>query len=386
MENNLSKEQIILKKCFKSYLSGKKYYNTDNDKSYKYFKQCMKIINDMKNKNIILDNNFTDIIDQTETECSKFISLSIEKTINKPFNKITYNTKDNSELFDIVRTGNINKLKIIDNDNINFNIYNEEGLTPLHYAIQYGDITFLKEAFKLGACIDQTNKLGHTLLEYACLEKDPNIIYFLADCGTDMNKHLEFRKCKKYFANGNQIDIFLLEKIIIDKELLNDNINHLNFFFNYIDKNEPINIGYCNLSNISQLKSNILFIDFVKKLDQYLETIEKEKAQTYIDIIKEELSYDLSFKLGCPIDKINIILYNLVPFIEYNYNLKLNWLISIEIKYIILKILKNKKKINIQEFKNELSELLYNSYIKYNIISKGLVQILLLQWISKIKL
>ena len=78
-------------------------------------------------------------------------------------------------------------------------------------------------------------------------------------------------------------------------------------------------------------------------------------------------------------------MYNLIPFIDYDINLKLDWLLSLEIKYIILKILKNKVKINTNNLKNELMEILYLSYIKPEIVQDGLIQIIVLQWISKIK-
>jgi hypothetical protein len=110
-----------------------------------------------------------------------------------------------------------------------------------------------------------------------------------------------------------------------------------------------------------------------------------DKRKTFINILKEELSYDLTFKLGCPINKIEILLYNLVPFIDYNNKLSLNWLISLEIKFIILKILKNKIKINTNQLKKELTDFLYLSYIKPEIIPEGLIQIIVLQWVSKIK-
>ena len=109
------------------------------------------------------------------------------------------------------------------------------------------------------------------------------------------------------------------------------------------------------------------------------------KRNTFLTIIKEELSNDLIFKLGCPTNKIEILLYNLVPFIDYDHKLSLNWLISLEIKFIILKILKNKIKINTSELKKELKEFLYLSYIKPDIIPEGLIQIIVLQWVCKIK-
>ena len=111
----------------------------------------------------------------------------------------------------------------------------------------------------------------------------------------------------------------------------------------------------------------------------------KDSKDTFVEILKEELAHQLSFKLGCPSKPLEIILYNLVPFMELTHNLKLNWLISLEVKFLILKILKNKIRINTKELKQELGELLYLSYIKPEIISEGLIQIIVLQWVYKIK-
>ena len=72
------------------------------------------------------------------------------------------------------------------------------------------------------------------------------------------------------------------------------------------------------------------------------------------------------------------------PFIDLD-NLKLNWILSLEIKYLILKILKNKTKINTKQLKDELSELLFNSYVKPEIIPDGMIQVIVLQWLNKIK-
>ena len=52
MENIfLSDEKKQLSKCLKSYLIGKKYYDTDINKSVEYFKQCIKFVNNIKQKN-----------------------------------------------------------------------------------------------------------------------------------------------------------------------------------------------------------------------------------------------------------------------------------------------------------------------------------------------
>ncbi len=390
MENKnielVSNDERKVIKCLKSYLTGKKYYDTDIDKSYEYFKQCIRILNDLKEKNINIKKDFIDIIDETETECSKYLTLAIEATIEKPISKYVNTKPDNTELFEIIETGNIEKLKQFKYGEVNFNVYNENGLTPLHMAIKFGDTTFLKHSFKLGACIDKTNKSGHTLLEFACLEKDPNMINFLLNCGADMKKHLLFREGKKYFNNGDQIDIVLLEKIIVDSSNKKQHqIKYLQFIFEYFDSNELINLEYSEPTNSTVSKGKITMSDFINSLDMLIDGFHIDKRNTYIEILKEELKYDLSFKLGCPTNKIEIILYNLVPFINFEENLKLNWLISLEVKYIILKILKNKVKINTKQLKKELTELLYLSYIKPEIIQEGLLQTIVLQWIYKIK-
>lgn len=378
-------DNIKIKKCLKSYLTAKKYYDSDIEKSYDYFKQCVKILNDLKDKNK-LNEEYQGIIDETESECNKYLVMAIEATLDKPStkkNKID-ESQDNA-LFEIIETGQVDYLKNFEYGHCNFYILDENGQTPLHLAIKFGDTTFLKHAFKLGAGIDKTNKYGHTLLEIACLEKDPNMINYLTFCGANMKKHLDFREGKKYFNNGNQIDILILQKIIMENTKSSTNINHLDFIFDYIKKEEQIELEYCNPKNSTISVKKILFETFIQKLNCIVKDFDQEKINTIISIIKEELTNDLVFKLGCPLNKIEILLYNLVPFIDYNNNLSLNWLISLEVKFIVLKILKNRIKINTSVLKKELQEYLYLSYIKPEIIPEGLIQIIVLQWISKIK-
>ena len=373
-----------IKKCLKSYLTGKKYYNSDIDKSYQYFKQCAIILNDLK-KNSLVNDDLIDILNETEVECNKYISDVICLTIERPLYKCEINHEYNDKLFNIIETGDNKYLNDLKYGEINFKIYNECGLTPLHYAIKYGDTTFIKNALKIGALIDETNKFGNTLLEYACLEKDPNMINFLLQYGANMQKHLVFRESKLFFNNGNQIDSLLLQKYIMQNENnLIKPIQYLDWIYKYIDKNTKIDLEYANQTNITISLQPILFDEFNNKLNLLLNIIDNESRETYINIIKEELEYNLSYKLGCPNNKIELILYYLVPFINYDNTFQLNWILSYEIKYIIFKIIKNKKKINFKELKKNLLEILYESYIKDNIVPEGLMQIVILQWISKI--
>lgn len=372
-------EDRIVQKCLKSYLTAKKYIDTDKDKSFEYLKQCIKILDDIKEKNIKVKEDYINIIDETETECSKYLTMVIETTIEEPQVKTikTLNTTNN-ELLEIIQTGNLNEMKKYKYGEIDFSEKNEDGQTPLHLAIKFGDTSFLKQAFKLGATVDQTNDFGHTLLEFACLEKDPNMINFITSYGGDMKKHLKFRELKKYFNNGNMLDIILLEQYIIEYHITHRKLLYLDWIGSYINMTDILDLKYVDPNG------TITSGELILHLDNILHDFNKEVRDTYIMILKEELSYGLHYKLGCPTKMIEIILYNLVPFINYE-PLKLNWLVSLEIKYIILKILKSRTKINTKQLKQELSEHLYKSYFNSLVLPEGLIQSCVLQWINKIK-
>ena len=209
------------------------------------------------------------------------------------------------------------------------------------------------------------------------------MINFLLEHGANMEKHLIFRESRKYFNRGDNIDIILLQKYIMDFDIsLTINNNYLDWIYKFINKNDKIDLEYAD-TDITISKDIITIEMFIIQLNKVLYSLNDDYRNTYINIIKEELNYDSIFKLGCPKNKIDIILYNLIPFINYNKTFHLMWLISLEIKYLIYKIFKNKIKINFKELKDELLELIYNIYIKNNIISEGLLQIIVLQWISK---
>jgi ankyrin repeat protein len=376
-------EEKRINKCLKSYLIAKKYYDSDVDKSFEYFKQCIRILNELKENKININNDLASIINETETECSKYLSNTINRTIDLPLIR-NINIQNDNELFEIIETGNIDRMKKYSFGDIKFNIYNNQGFTPLHYAIIFGDTSFIKYSLKLGACIDQTNVYGHSLLEFACLEKDPNMINFLLNYGANMKKHLEFRKNKKYFNNGNEIDIILLEMFILESTNNSNEIKYLNWVFEYINEDDIINIEISMKNNSTVSESKVKFKIFLTKLDNLLDLLDKNIRETYIEIIREELNNELIFKLGCPVKKIDILLYNLIPFINFGY-VQFSWLISLEIKYIIIKIFKNMTKINLKELKNELYNYLNKIYIDTEIYPSGLIQILMSQWISKIK-
>ena len=188
-----------IKKCLKSYLTGKKYFDTDKNKAFEYFKQSLKYLSIIENK-----EKYKDILKDTETECNKMITLTVEQSIEK---SVPHASQLN--LFNLIEIGNVDELKKIKSHHLNFHIYDEMGNTPLHKAVKFGDTTFIKCCLKLGCPVDIVNKEGFSLLEYACLERDPNMINFLLKNGADMKKHLFFRDGEKKIYKDKIIWILL---------------------------------------------------------------------------------------------------------------------------------------------------------------------------------
>lgn len=362
MENQTS-DDIIIKKCLKSYLMGKKLVDSNKDKAFEYFKQSLKYLSNLKNK----DCSYKDILLETETECNKYISLTVEETIEKPKIKI-----ENIDLFEIIEKGAIKDLKKIKPYELDFKKYDADGNTPIHKAIKYGDIGFLKIALKLGAPIDITNKDNNSALEYACLERDPNMINFLLKNGSDMRKHLFFREGEKKYANKqNYIDCAIILKIIFSYPE-SENIDELQFILNYFKADYEIGFNDYTIINLLKCLSSLLL------------KINIEYKNTYLNIIRDELTYPLRNSLGCPYNKLEIILTYLNPFIEYPFNISEDWYINLELKYLIIKLLKEKPNFN-PEIKNNLINYLWEYYIKTNIFQDEYIGNLISQWVAKIK-
>lgn len=342
-----------IKKGFKSYLQAKKHLNKDNNKSFMYFQQTLKYLNN------ISDSKYKKIIDETTEECDRLIL----ETLNINDKEDIY---DDINIFDLIKTGN--KYDLVKINNIDFEKLNEEGLNVLHYCIKMGDMGILKHLLKKGGKIDSINGNNNTLLEYACLEKDPNAIQFICDHGGDMKKHLYFRdNTKNYKLKKNDIDLAIIMKIILNNSYES---NEFDFILNYID--EDLEIG---LNDIT-----------VKELIKFIPNLfdNEESKQTYKNIINEELDNVFIKKLGCPQNKLDILLINLVPFIKYPFNISSDFIVSNEIKYLILSVIR-KKSMNNNLLKKYIDRI-WNSYIKENLLTENYLGILTSQWMSKLKL
>jgi ankyrin repeat protein len=376
--NSTNNVNELLKKYYETYMEGKQIYKNDKEKSFDYFKESLEILKILREKYSNKIKKHEKLLEESETECHKYISLTIESTIESEYKK--NKTININDLAIELERGDLNLIKMAKYGEINFieKINNE---TILHLAIKNGDTTFLKYAFRLGARIDTTNEIGNTLLEYACLQKDPNVINFLGDHGANMQKHLYFRSGdSKYINNNNPIDICILLKIVLsyipmkmDDKIINNKIyNKIKLLQNLININDKINLN------------NYTYADLLIGLMHLLNKLSEESAITYLNIINEELNH-IGNKLGCPKNKLELLLINLVPFIDYPFNLSVDWVIIFELKYLIINLIKKKKKYNSFDIKNNLMNLLWETYLKNQIIQEDYLGCLISQWIAKIK-
>jgi hypothetical protein len=338
-----------LKNAIKLYNSGKKYYNINKDKAKQYFEQSLEKLGCLKGLN-------NQLIQTTEAECIKYLNIP-----------------DN--VFELVTKNDLNKIKNI--EFINFREINEDGNTLLHHAIDVGDTGILKELLKNGGMIDTVNGNGNTLLEYACLKKDPNIVEFMANHGANMQKHLFFRKGdRRFYLNKSDIDMAILLKIIIVNRLKtssddNNAFSSFSFLQKYLNLNELVGIDKFTVKDIL-IGLHIMFLN-------------KESYKSYSSIIKEELeSYEIEHKKGiiCIYNKIDLILSNIVPFINYPYNISSIFILKHEIKVLMKNILIQNKK----DFKNILMTKLFNDYIQTELFQEDYIGIIVYNILSKIKI
>ena len=350
-----------IKRIIKYYLKAKN--NIHNNKKYlKYLEKILLHMNKIDPQT--LDNEFKTYIRSIKCYTTDNLIRVTSELLIKTSKQI------GKDIFEKINEGNLNS--ITETEGIyNYQIFNENGLTPLHTCINMGDATILKELLKKGEKIDLVNKNGNTLLEYACLQKDPNLIVFLLNHGADMKKHLFFRNKTKFKLEINDIDTANIIKLCLLTKC--DDIKSeidINFLFNYIVPST--NIGL----------SGITFKNFSIFLKRLLSTLSKETSDTIINIWKEELDYNLKNKMGCPNNYLEIILLNLVPFIDYPFNLSNRNVVTNELINLINFIsMKNNYLIDIN-FNKLLINRIWKDYD--NILSYDYLGIILSNIFSKI--
>lgn len=366
----------LLKKYYKIYDLGKKTFDKNKEEAYEYIKNSLILLDEIKKININDSKKYSNILNETENESCKLLNKCLEHNIETEL-QYENNQIDYIKLFKSIEKGNLSEIKKYKINEINFKkLYKNQ--TILHHAVKFGDTQFIKQCLKIGARIDTPNGYGNSLLEYACLEKDQNVINFLLKCGANMKKHLYFRNSAiKNFNFNDSIDISNLCKMIIELR----------------EPTEYIEKKYIN-DKLKEIKKNIILDDLVgfndctiknllNNIEYLLNKIDETSSTTYLEILNEEIIYKIKNKLGCPHNKLEIILTNLVPFIQYPFNLEIDWILSLELKYIIIKNIKNNFELN--EIKKNIVDEIWEKYIKTEITQEDQLGTIISQWMTKIK-
>ena len=340
-----------LENALKMYLIGKKNIETDNPNSIAFLKKSIENINIIKEKFNNLTSEHLHVLNLTEADCKKILS-----------------NYDN--VFELINKNDLSSIKKI--NNFNFREINDEGNTILHHCINVGDTTILKELLKKGGCIDQVNGNGNTLLEYACLKKDPNIINFLICHGANLKKHLFFRKKdNQLYLNKSDIDCAILLRVIMNYSKNND-LSLFKFLGNHFSWNELVGLEKYTIKDMAIGLTNMFK--------------NKQSFITYKNIIIEDLNnYSKNMNninLKKNINKVDIILFNLIPFISYPFsNINNSYIIKNELKYLVKKILKQSK--TTDDVKEHLINNLFDTYVKTELYPKDYIGILIFQIVNK---
>lgn len=319
--------------------------NNNNNLANRSFKDALKILNKLKLEDDINNINLIELISSTETECKK-------------------NLSNNIDVFNLISENNYNEIYKI--KKFNYNEINKNGNTILHHCIKCGDVKILVDLLKKGGKIDQVNNQGYTLLEYACIINDPNIIKILNDYGSNMEKHIYFRKSKsKMILKKSDIDLAILLKIIIINSFNKSDYSKFEFLNNYFNIDSFIGID------------NFKVIHLLIGLHHLFKS--KNSYNTYKKIIIEELNNFVQID-NCEYEKLDLILINLVPFINYPFNIATNFILKKEI-IILLNKIKNQISINLNKknYKNILFNELSENYIKKNLFPLDYIGILTYQ-------
>lgn len=97
------------------------------------------------------------------------------------------------DLLDCIRNGNFEKLCELLKYGVNVEIQNGRGWTPLHLAVVYERMDFIKELINNGANIQAKNKNGDTPLHVASLHGYAEIVRYLLKNGADMSsKNIQY--------------------------------------------------------------------------------------------------------------------------------------------------------------------------------------------------
>ena len=348
------------------------------------------IIESIDSNNFSTENNFNNILSYIKKYCINRVNIVFDESLNIE-NKVV-----NDNIFVPIEEGNLDAISISESFT-NFRIYDENGLTPLHVCIKNGDTTILKKFLKNGESIDLNNKNGHTLLEYACELRDPNLISFLILHGSNPKKHLFFREnnkdCKML---TNDIDLANMIKICLQigalsknrnltkdaREKLYYNINHESVANSenkkvYEEKLRKLCFSRIKEDHLVGL-GNLEFKDFFEFYCRTLLNLDEELLINYYNIISDEFSFELNNRLGCPSNYFEILIIYLFPFIKYDFNVSTKFIIISELVFTVRFVCeKNHLKLNNRYYEKLMNKLWkdYRDILSFDFIGINLSNI-----------
>jgi hypothetical protein len=298
-----------------------------------------------------------------ETELTKLIYVIFYNSLTRNAKMLNVLTNDiNSKINGMIISGDLCSMSKINKS------YNFIKSDLLHKCIYYGDTTILYYLLINGGKIDQTLS-GKTLFEYAYKLKDESMIDYLINIRDFPEKITLLRDLDitdDYV--GNDMDIAIAQKIILDQAKRLEE-NHVMVYLDFV-KNS-VNNEY-----ITYLK-NIPFDVFLNAIDCLISNISKRRRNEYISILSEEINYAIENRIDCPDSIVSVIIYNLIPFIKYQYNITSEWLLLYEFKMVIF----NNKNVSL---KNLIDILKFKYYTINKIIRPKYIEILFSKLLNEI--
>jgi ankyrin repeat protein len=221
---------------------------------------------------------------------------------NKPKNNGA--NSDSETLFDLTKNGSISEIKefIYNNDNININVQDEDGNTPLFHAINNEDLKIVEFLIDNGANISIENNSGQTPLLVATEVNNIDIIKTLVNNGAEVNvrdnnyytprmiatlKHSS-RGLNEYFMD-NGADFFAYPEISSDD--LKGLLNYLDqYFLDSNSKDYLKNVQSQKINKADEILVNRInnFNFFLMKKDEYSfnSSVEKDLNNLIIQLEK----------------------------------------------------------------------------------------------------
>jgi len=428
------------KKTFDLYSKAKYFFdNKQYQESLNLFGQVVFNLYSIKkdlNHNTIPDNVKNKLYPKIENSLKKSSDYIqeleiIDDEVSSEENNYEVNTNKSKKIIkDILlysMEGDIMKIDEILKDNIDLNIKNLLGETPLHLAVKNGDTRMTELLLKNGSNINFVTNYGLTVMEIACVNKDFKMISLLQDYGCRLDKLINLRDNKN--NSPGKLKSNKLDLILIVKKLLNIiqplKISKTDSFFQI--KESIINTKISNkkkiiilkvLDNIETSNTKIGWNEIQEDdiMQIIWNTIHSDNFINYkndiINCLIEEIYYCKNVKnkenLYCPSTIYERIIYCLAGFnpeiIKINLDSVINYEILMYSKRLKDKILNKKNKnfldiynstlytedqeTKIDEFNIEFKKILINNlieiYVDSGIMKKKELHMNLNKWINYI--